>query len=121
MELIKIEERMKEHKDYNGKNVIDRQVRYELGRYNVTYDSSDYTDDGFIVEDISIRAKDFEDEYLPEIYWENHYRNGMFVHEGFTIQTTSYGALNALEMSKMMDAYNHAMVAVKVLADFFEK
>ena len=91
MKLKMVNEVKSKGKTYRG---------YELGLYEVeeTIFESGYA---------SIRvSKDWKEEYLPEIYERNN---------GFAIQTTSYGSLQAEELKKVIAGYEYAMEAVEIL------
>ena len=86
---------------------------YRVGSYEVSHLSYD---SGW--EDIQIRA-DRTNRYQPEIYSRCDMETGKIL--GFHIQTTSYGALPAEEIRKVMAGYEEAMMVVEILTKEFVK
>lgn len=85
---------------------------YELGSYEVsviTYDSG--------WQSISIRP-DRQNRYLPEIYPRDDLEGHIF---GFDIQTTSYGALPADQIRKVIEGLEEAIKAAEILTKEFVK
>lgn len=85
---------------------------YELGSYEVsviTYDSGWQT--------ISI-TPDREKRYLPEIYARDDLDGNVL---GFHIQTTSYGAVKADQIRKVIEGLEEAVQAAEILTKEFVK
>ena len=92
--------------------IEDRKVaRYEIGNYQVkalTYSWGDR---------VEVRGTNKE-RYLPDIYCRTD-DEGEIV--GFEVQTTSYGALPADEIKKVIDGLNEAIEVVDILTKEFVK
>lgn len=82
---------------------------YKIGRYAV--EVVDYLDNTFFIK---IHREIVE--YLPNIYCRDDSEMRVL---GFDIQTTSYGALSADEIQKMIEGYNEAIEVVSVLTKRF--
>ena len=90
----------------------DRQYEvYKIGRYTINV--VDYLDGTAYITTEHEKA-----DYLPHIYVRDD--NDLHV-LGFEIQTTSYGALNAEEIQKVIAGYNEALEVVAVLTKEFVK
>lgn len=105
MKMIKVEEL---HKEVNG-NSYTRNT-YMVGRYEVCIDDATYAD-GRTRRSISVDEP--YGSYLPKIY----YNEDVFGEKApdFSIQTTSYGALNSEEFQKFIANQNEALEVVAVL------
>lgn len=86
---------------------------YEIGCY-VAYVTSYKNSDVFF---ISTATKPDASAYAPYIYFEDKMFGDTV--KRFTIQTTSYGALEVQEIKEMMSAYNTAIEVVEVLEKNF--
>lgn len=107
MKMIKVEEL---HKENNGTSYTRN--TYMVGRYEVCVDDAVYSD-GRTRRSISV-TEPYEDGcYLPKIY----YTESVFGDKApdFTVQTTSYGALNADEFQKFIADQNEALEVVATL------
>lgn len=91
----------------------DRTLKcYELGSYEVsvlTYDNG--------WQSISIRT-DRSNRYQPEIYPRDDMEGNVI---GFDIQTTSYGALQADQIRKVIEGLEEAIQAAEILTKEFVK
>lgn len=83
---------------------------YQIGKYKVSITT--YSDGGSYAN----ISKDHSERYLLEIYARE---DGTIT--GFEIQTTSYGAMPADEISKVIAGLEEAMEVVKVLTEKFVK
>lgn len=102
-------------------------IRTEYGkRDDATYEKTEFTlgehyrvfrlkimhDNGYTFKDYTVRKNG--DNYLPDIYFEDD----IFSDEQdaqFKIQTSAYGALDAGEIQKVIEGYQEAIEAVKIL------
>lgn len=107
MKMIKVEEL---HKEANG-NSYTRNT-YTVGRYEVCIDDAAYAD-GRTRRSISVTEPYESGCYLPKIY----YNEDVFGEKApdFSIQTTSYGALNSEEFQKFIADQNEALEVVETL------
>lgn len=101
MKMIKVEEL---HKEANG-NSYTRNT-YTVGRYEACIDDAAYAD-GRTRRSISVTEPYESGCYLPKIY----YNEDVFGEKtpDFSIQTTSYGALNSEEFQKFIADQNEAL------------
>lgn len=84
---------------------------YTIGRYEIdltTYKSGNRY--------INTRVDREDNRYIPEIYCIDNL-DGKILR--FEIQTTSYGALNADEIKKVIAGYNEALEVVEILTKEF--
>lgn len=107
MKMIKVEEL---HKEANG-NSYTRNT-YTVGRYEVCIDDAAYVD-GRTRRSISVTEPYESGCYLPKIY----YNEDVFGEKtpDFSIQTTSYGALNSEEFQKFIADQNEALEVVETM------
>ena len=107
MKMIRVEEL---HKEVNG-NSYTRST-YMVGRYEVCIDDTAYAD-GRTRRSISVTEPYESGCYLPKIY----YNEDVFGEKtpDFSIQTTSYGALNSEEFQKFIADQNEALEVVETL------
>ncbi len=93
---------------------------YSIGGYAVTEFKSFYSNGTAITnyECTPVRVPG-ENCYLPEIYYRDNWYDCRVSH--FEIQTTSYGALDAEEFKKFLEAQQMAMGVVEVLNREFGK
>lgn len=105
MELKMVERKMVEHKDG-----IDTATRFELGRYEVILDVTQWND-GKVTSDMEITS-DWREKYLPTIYYEKKFTEPK---GHFEIQTTSYGSMVPEDIDKVIAGLQEAQEAVKVL------
>ena len=112
MILNQVDYRTKEEngKKYTASEYILGDDLYEVVKYSTKYS------DGTFYSRISV-SRNREHEYLPDIYFED----GVFGNnkKEFKIQTTAYGALAPDEILKVIDGYNTALEAVKILTKNF--
>lgn len=110
MKLVKLDERSE---------VVDgakyTEIKYELGRYKFDYDVAEYKDRK--VERFSFNGGIFDENYLPQIYFEERFGCERF----FSIMTTSYGSLKTEEIKKVIEGYQEAVEAVEILEKEFCK
>lgn len=105
-----------EVEDENSKST---RYEYAIGNYRAYKDVTVYKNGSNPYESIFI-AKNWELRYLPDIYFHNlFYKKDD--EKTFTIQTTSYGSLNAEEIQKVVEGYQEALEVVKVLTESFLK
>lgn len=107
MKMIKVEEL---HKEANGNSYA--RSTYMVGRYEVCIDDAAYAD-GRTRRSISVTEPYESGCYLPKIY----YNEDVFGEKtpDFSIQTTSYGALNSEEFQKFIADQNEALEVVETL------
>lgn len=107
MKMIKVEEL---HKEDNG-NSYTRNT-YAVGRYEVYVYDAVYAD-GRTRHSISVTEPHESGCYLPKIY----YNEDVFGEKApdFSIQTTSYGALNSEEFQKFISDQSEALEVVATL------
>ena len=104
-------------KEENGKTYT--MTEYTLGsHYTVARYTTKYESGAFLIR-IEVRAdyKERRDNYLPEIYYHDDFFGES--KPRFEIQTTSYGALSAEEIKKVIAGYNEALEAVEILTKNF--
>lgn len=82
--------------------------------YRVTYGESDYK---YISICVSYKARN--EQYMPEIYFEDADRWNNRQLPGFKIQTTSYGAQEVEEIDKVIAGYQVAKEVVAKLTEMF--
>ena len=115
---MKLELVEKKHKVEDGKEYTAEY--YTLGGYEVDHYTTTYTD-GTVWDRVQVSHIDFmaaRKNYLPDISFEDgdsRWSDG----RGFKIQTTAYGTLNPDEIQRVIDGYNTAMEAVKILTAEF--
>lgn len=107
MKMIKVEEL---HKEANGNSYTCS--TYMVGRYEVCIDDAAYAD-GRTRRSISVTEPYESGCHLPKIY----YNVDVFGEKApdFSIQTTSYGALNSEEFQKFIADQNEALEVVETL------
>lgn len=107
MKMIKVEEL---HKEANGNSYA--RSTYMVGRYEVCIDDAAYAD-GRTRRSISVTEPYESGCYLPKIY----YNEDVFGEKApdFSIQTTSYGALNSEEFQRFIADQNEALEVVEAL------
>lgn len=100
-------EAVEEKEESSMKLELVKQIADEK-RTCALYTIGDYEVDviyGDVAKRISI-SKDYREEFLPEIYFDNG---------EFQIQTTSYGSLNPSDIKKVIEGYEEALKIVEVL------
>lgn len=95
----------------------DRKQKFELytiGNYKVNVTTFEEYGSRYI----NIATRTEGGYFTPEVYCKDDYEGHIL---GFEIQTTSYGALNADEIQKVIAGYNEALDVVAILtAEFVE-
>ena len=100
----------KKEKEFDGK-VITR-TDCAVGNYAVIVYDSLYSD-GTVRRDVECRRLQRGPSYIPDIYYQSGWAGEEA--EGFSIQTTSYGALDVAEFQKFLAAQQEALEVVEIL------
>lgn len=79
---------------------------YRVTRFVTTYE------DGEVIKNYSVSS---DDEYMPEIYYDDCFGLVGRGKPAFKIQTCAYGAKSVDEIEKIIAGYQEAVEAVKVL------
>ena len=94
------------------RTVEDRKYElYTIGKYQI--EVTNYSNGNRY---ITIRVDRFTNRFIPEIYCKDNFEGKIL---GFEIQTTSYGALNAEAIQKVIAGYNEALEVVEILTKEF--
>lgn len=88
---------------------------YQAGKYEVDVTDREYKD-GNTWRNIGI-SKDYNERFLPEIFFSNSIISKG--EEKFNIQTTSYGSLEPDEIKQVIEGYEYALEAVRILTEKF--
>lgn len=103
----------KERKD-DGK--VYTRNSYQINEYNVNVDVIHY-EDGSSYRNISVNAKDWGKDYIPQIYYEEPFERKSDAH--FEVQTTAYGSLRPEEIDKVIAGYQQAKETAEILTKEF--
>lgn len=111
MKLEMVSKREKEHED--GRHSV--RTDYGIAGYCVTVFETTYPDGSrrVAVDCTAISSLDGKRTYLPEIYYRDSWYGEAVSY--FEIQTTSYGALNAEEFGRFLQAHQTALAVVEIL------